>query len=286
MKNMKNWEMIPNCVKVEARGGVAFITNSTSYELRLLGTSCNTNCELYKVTDGIMLSLEKGKSGFVALSVCTPDKSVCGREIFEVTWTGENKDKILVNLRNPCSSEILCPGSVSDNGFEVQHERHYYRIPWVFFGDTEISVNPEKALQTAKGYTGAGYHVFRDGNVFCRFLVGDANMNDIEASHLQYKMEDLGFLKRVALSYVEQGYEIEKLKDELTYKKNNLQEQFEISDRLETKNIRLKGIVESAITILSQKMTIGKYLKQFLGLRRSKASRAHKILSDGLTTLG
>jgi hypothetical protein len=194
MTNINN-ELVRNSVKVEARGSVAVITNSTTYELRLLGTSCHTDTELYKVTNSITLSLEKGKNGIVALSVCSPNKSVCGREIFSVEWIGENKDKIFINLMNPLSSHF---SGVSENGFRVNE----YNIPWFFLGDSEQSFDPQKVFGLARSYTGAGHKLFRDGNVFCRHLVGDADMNDIEASHLEYRMEDPGFLKQIAKEIV------------------------------------------------------------------------------------
>lgn len=203
--------MIPNSLHVEARGSVAVITNGTPYELRLLGTSCHTDCELYKVTDRITLSLEKGKRGLVALSLCSPDKSVFTREIFEVNWVGGNLDKIFVNFKKPLSSELCYSNEITENGFNhcdtFQEVKTEYRIPWVFWGDTvqagdELFVS--KHVQTLEG---VNYKIFNDGNVFCRRLVCEADENDLEAAHLVYKMEDLSFRKRMAKELVERRVE-------------------------------------------------------------------------------
>jgi len=196
---MKNWEMVRDQVKVEARGSVAVLTCSSLCELRLLGTSCHTDVELYKVAKSVMISLEKGKKGVVALSVCSPDKKYCGRGIFPVEWVGESKNKIFVNLMNPLPSSLAnCGDSSSENGFEV----YKYRIPWIFWGDSELSLDSQKVLEQARSYTGVGYKLFRDGNVFCRYVVGDANTNDVEAAHMEYRMEDPGFLKQIAKEVV------------------------------------------------------------------------------------
>lgn len=195
---MKNLAMIHGSVNVEAHGSMAVLTCCEPYELRLLGTSCYTDCELYKATTSIMLSLEKGKTGVVILSVCTLDKTHYTREIFEVSWVGKNKDKIFVNLAKPLYGCRPGRGSVSENGLEVSYGGTNYRIPCIFWGDTEISVNPQKVIEYADSFSRVGHHLFRDGNAFCRYFIGDADISEIEAAHMEYKMEDPDFLKQIA----------------------------------------------------------------------------------------
>jgi hypothetical protein len=289
---MESIVIIRNNVSVETRGSVVVVKvlESNPYILRLLGTSCNTDTSLYVPTKSITLSLEKGKRGVVALSISSPDGRFYGRGMFEVKWVGGNGDKIFINLSESFSSSSSNGAarsfSMSDNGIDIYGEqRMTYRIPFVFWGDTDYYRIEKNALELTRRLESL-YKIIRDGNTVCRYIAGDIDISGIEAAHVEYCMENPDFLKQVALKYVEQGHQINKLNDELTYKKNNLQEQFEVSDRLEGKIKKLKEVMESVVKVLDEKMTIVKFLKVCLRLRRSKAKWASKILSDGLSVFG
>ena len=217
---MKDSMLIRNNVTVVSRGSVVVITISESnpYVLRLLGTSCNTDAELYVSTKSITLSLEKGKRGVVALSVATPDGRFNGRELFEVTWVGENKDKILVNLFKPLSSEVNRSFYMSDNGLDVYSGNNViYRIPFVFWGDDDYYRVEKNVSDHLRRLSGTTYRIIRDGNAVCRFIAGngDANMSDIEVAHTEYLMENPDYLKSIVKEVIALRQQIKKVDEEL-----------------------------------------------------------------------
>jgi len=221
---MKNLIDIRNNVSVEAHGGFAVITVSESsyYILRLLGASCSTDMDLYVPTKRITLSLQKGKRGVIAFSLSTLDGRLHSRELFEVTWRGQDEDKIYINLSKPFSSILKNGSSVSDKGFDICVGSLHYHLSSAFWGDAEYYHTEGEVSHHLQGLKCSGWKLFRDGNAFCSYLVSDADINDIEASHMEYCMEDRYFRKQIAKEVVILRKEVKPTTENLD-KINNLE---------------------------------------------------------------
>jgi hypothetical protein len=190
---------ISQFITADAAGGsVVIMTTSPQIKVRLLGTSGTADVDLYKDSDRITVFIEKGKRGIVALSV-SAGKGY-SRGIFEVCWIGSNNDKIWLNLSNDISSQ----NGMSENGFDIQAEymdkRSSYRIPFFFWNEGLIS--EENVKSTLQSYS-RHHSICADGNTFCRYIVGDATVNDLEAAANLYRLDtDPSFRKEIARDLV------------------------------------------------------------------------------------
>ncbi len=190
---------INNLITADAAGGsVVIITKGPIAKVRLLGTSGTADVDLYKDSDRITIFIEKGKCGIVALSASSDN--CYGRGLFEIKWLGPNNDKIWLNLRNDISSK----NGMSENGFNIEavfvDKLSSYRIPFFFWNEGLFSEeNVNSTLQSYSRY----YSICADGNTFCRYIVGDADVNDLEAAANQYRLDtDPSFRKEIARDLV------------------------------------------------------------------------------------
>lgn len=224
---MKDIVIIRNNVSVEPRGNVVVlkVSETNPYVLRLLGTSCNTDTQLYVPVKSITLSLDKGKKGVVAVSLSSPNGRFYGRDMFEVTWVGENKDKVFVNLHKSfsSSSETNRSFSMTENGIDIYGEnRVNYRIPFVFWGDMDYYHSKKDDLELVRRLE-SFHRIIRDGNTACCFIAGDASMSDVEAAHMEYRMEDPDFLKQIAKEVVVLRNQVKKVNGDLEFVKLDCQ---------------------------------------------------------------
>ena len=176
---------INNLITADAAGGsVVIITKGSIAKVRLLGTSGTADVDLYKDSDRITIFIEKGKRGVVALSASAGESY--SRGLFEVSWVGSNNDKVWLNLRNDISSK----NGMSENGFNIEavfvDKLSSYRIPFFFWNEGLIS--EENVKSTLESYS-RHYSICADGNTFCRYIVGDATVNDLEAAANQYRLD-------------------------------------------------------------------------------------------------
>jgi len=190
---------INNLITADAAGGsVVIITKGSIAKVRLLGTSGTADVDLYKDSDRITIFIEKGKRGVVALSASAGESY--SRGLFEVSWVGSNNDKVWLNLRNDISSK----NGMSENGFNIEavfvDKLSSYRIPFFFWNEGLISEGNVKS--TLESYS-RHYSICADGNTFCRYIVGDADVNDLEAAANQYRLDtDPSFRKEIARDLV------------------------------------------------------------------------------------
>ncbi|MEI8124097.1 MAG: hypothetical protein WCG60_02945 [bacterium] len=190
---------INNLITADAAGGsVVIITKGSIAKVRLLGTSGTADVDLYKDSDRITIFIEKGKRGVVALSASAGESY--SRGLFEVSWVGSNNDKVWLNLRNDISSK----NGMSENGFNIEavfvDKLSSYRIPFFFWNEGLIS--EENVKSTLESYS-RHYSICADGNTFCRYIVGDADVNDLEAAANQYRLDtDPSFRKEIARDLV------------------------------------------------------------------------------------
>jgi hypothetical protein len=190
---------INNLITAEAAGGsVVIITKGPIAKVRLLGTSGTADVNLYEDNDRITIFIERGKRGIVALSASAGE--CYSRGLFEVSWIGSNNDKIWLNLRNDISSK----NGMSENGFNIEavfaDKLSRYRIPFFFWNEGLIS--EENVKSTLQSYS-RHYSICADGNTFCRYIVGDATVNDLEAAANQYRLDtDPNFRMEIARDLV------------------------------------------------------------------------------------
>ncbi|MCX6717106.1 MAG: hypothetical protein NTU76_00305 [Candidatus Taylorbacteria bacterium] len=174
------------------------MTKAPIAKVRLLGTSGTADVDLYKDSDRITIFVEKGKRGIVALSASAGD--IYARGLFEIKWVGQNNDKIWLNLDNDISSK----NGMSENGFDIEAEyidkKSNYRIPFCFWNEgLIIEAFAKKNLHNYRRY----HNICADGNVFCRYIVGDADVNDLETAANQCRLDtDPDFRREVARDLV------------------------------------------------------------------------------------
>ena len=199
----KNELIIHNTVQVESHEKFATLKVRSPYVLRLLGTSCDADVSLYTETSTINLFIGKANLGVVAISISSEDKSFSAVGMFKVT--SSDNGKVFVGLRENISGKYL--GDINNSGLDTQATfmgiKSYYRVPRAFWGDTKnYGSNEEESVEYVKRSLEHHYKILRDGNVFCRFIIGEADVNELEAAHLEYKMENFDFRKQVAKEVV------------------------------------------------------------------------------------
>jgi hypothetical protein len=243
---------INNLITAHAAGGsVVIITNGPIAKVRLLGTSGTADVDLYKDSDRITIFIEKGKRGIVALSASAGDSY--SRGIFEVSWVGPNNDKIWLNLRNDISSK----NGMSENGFDIEavfvDKLSNYRIPFCFWNEgLIIEAYAKKNIESYRRY----HNICADGNVFCRYIVGDADVNDLEAAANQCRLDtDPEFRKEVARDLVntrnlfvswtrkdlEHMLETEKLRGDIQARDADIKKFVDVFERI-IKVLNMKGL--------------------------------------------
>lgn len=219
---------------VEATGGMLTIrTKGELVKIRLLGASCTTDVgeALYQDRNCITVSLEKGKFGVIALSVSV-DGKFFGRGLFKIHWIGQDSEKIWLDLDKEFVSE---KGEMSENGLDIGDiffdVMSTYRVPFVFWNDGILNVEQQKVtLDVLK----SRFKIFYDGNVFCRYIVGDADVNDLETAALQYKLDsNPDFRKEIAGKFVKFGV-----------LENKYLEQMSKIDQLDKEILNLRVLVE------------------------------------------
>ncbi len=243
---------INNLITADAAGGsVVIITKGSIAKVRLLGTSGTADVDLYKDSDRITIFIEKGKRGVVALSASAGESY--SRGLFEVSWVGSNNDKVWLNLRNDISSK----NGMSENGFNIEavfvDKLSSYRIPFFFWNEGLIS--EENVKSTLESYS-RHYSICADGNTFCRYIVGDADVNDLEAAANQYRLDtDPSFRKEIARDLVnsrnlfvswtrkdlEHMLETEKLRGEIQARDADIKKFVDVFGRI-IKVLNMKGL--------------------------------------------
>ena len=243
---------INNLITADAAGGsVVIITKGSIAKVRLLGTSGTADVDLYKDSDRITIFIEKGKRGIVALSASAGESY--SRGLFEVSWVGSNNDKVWLNLRNDISSK----NGMSENGFNIEavfvDKLSSYRIPFFFWNEGLIS--EENVKSTLESYS-RHYSICADGNTFCRYIVGDADVNDLEAAANQYRLDtDPSFRKEIARDLVnsrnlfvswtrkdlEHMLETEKLRGEIQARDADIKKFVDVFGRI-IKVLNMKGL--------------------------------------------
>lgn len=198
----RDQEIIQNTVLVASHQNFAALTVRQPYVLRLLGTSCDTNIPLYEETKEIILSLRGTKLGIVALSLAAEDKSFSAVGLFEVT-SKDNGD-VFVELRKDITGKYR--GDINKCGLDTRAVfmgvESNYRVPREFWGDTKRADNREEAEKFVHETLEYHHKILRDGNAFCRFAVGDTEVDDLEAAHIEYEMERPGFRRITAKDIV------------------------------------------------------------------------------------
>ncbi len=193
----RDQEIIQNTILVASHQNFAVLTVRQPYVLRLLGTSCGTNVSLYEETKEIILSLRGTKLGLVALSLAAEDKSFSAVGLFEVT--SKDDGGVFVELRKDVTGKYR--GDINKCGLDARAVfmgvESSYRVPREFWGDTKQADNREEAEKFVHETLGYHHRILRDGNAFCRFAVGDTEVDDLEAAHIEYEMERPGF-RRIA----------------------------------------------------------------------------------------
>ncbi len=248
----KQRQNIKYFITAEAVGGsVVIMTNSPAVKVRLLGTSGTADVDLYKDSDRITIFIEKGKSGVVALSFSAGNSY--GRGLFEIKWVGLNHDKIWLNLHDDVSKK----NGMSESGFDIEavfvDKLSSYRIPFFFWNESLIS--EENVKSTLQSYS-RHYSICADGNTFCRYIVGDADVNDLEAAANQYRLDtDPSFRKEIARDLVnsrnlfvswtrkdlEHMLETEKLRGEIQARDADIKKFVDVFGRI-IKVLNMKGL--------------------------------------------
>lgn len=244
----KDKTIIQNSVQVEPREKFAVLKVCSPYVLRLLGTSCDADVPLYSETKTFNLFLGKASFGVVAISVSSEDKSLSAVGMFMVK--SRDDGKVFVELRGDITGKYL--GDINDSGLDTSATfmgvKKNYRVPRAFWGDTKQYDNPEEAARFVSGTLERHYKILRDGNAFCRFIIGDTDVDDLEVAHLEYKMENPGFRRISAKDIVAFRQQVKKADEDLKTQKLECQtKQAEVKD--------LKAKFDKTVTAL-------KYIKQ------------------------
>lgn len=240
-------EILRNSVQVFSREKFVILKVCSPYVLRLLGTSCDADVPLYTGTKAISLFIGGAEFGVVAISLSSEDKSFSAVGMFRVT---SRDSKVFVELRENITGKYL--GDINDSGLDTHATfmgvKKNYRVPQAFWGDTKEWDDREKVAKFVSGTLEYHYKILRDGNVFCRFIIGQADVNDLEAAHLEYKMEDFGFRKQMAKEVVGLRQQTKKVDEDLKVKNLECQAKQEEINNL---NAKLERAISSLVYIKS-----------------------------------
>lgn len=230
----RDQEIIQNTILVASHQNFAVLTVRQPYVLRLLGTSCGTNIPLYEETKEIILSLRGTKLGLVALSLAAEDKSFSAVGLFEVT--SKDNGGVFVELRKDITGKYR--GDINKCGLDVRAVYmgvgSSYRVPREFWGDTKQADNREETEKFVHETLEYHHKILRDGNAFCRFIIGDTDVDDLEVAHIEYKMERLGFRRISAKNIVAFRQQVKKAEEDLKTKELECQSKQKEIDTLKS----------------------------------------------------
>jgi hypothetical protein len=187
--------------------------------------------------------------------------------MFEVI-SGED-GRVFVELRKNITG--VYRGDISDCGLDTSAVfmgvKSCYRVPRAFWGDTKQYDDPEESAKFVSGRLEHHYKILRDGNAFCRYAVGNTDVGDLEAAHLEYKMEDFDFCKQMAKEAVVLRQRVKKADEDL--KAKNLECQAK-QDEINYLKAKLDKMVVALryIRHISSKATWNTWWKKLMKVRR------------------